>query len=155
MIKIGKLTDYAVVLMGKLSKEGDGVSRSAHYLSEKTGVPEPTVAKIMKMLAQENLVASVRGAAGGYKLSKAPDQISIAEIIAAMEGPIAIVSCVSGDEGDCMIAASCPMKGNWDKVNQSIKSALDEVKLTEMMDSSCCKSYDFTNSPQPSGAETK
>jgi FeS assembly SUF system regulator len=155
MIKIGKLTDYAVVLMGQLSKEGEETSRSAHYLAEKTNVPEPTVAKILKLLAQENLVISVRGAAGGYRLSKAADQISISEIITAMDGPIAIVSCVDGEAGDCKISANCPVKGKWDRVNQSIRSALEAVKLTEMMSAPCCKSYGFVNDPQPDGAETK
>lgn len=143
MIKLGKLTDYATVVMGRLAKEGADVSRSAHYLSDKTGVPEPTVAKILKLLAQEGLLESLRGVTGGYRLSRTPDQISIAEIITALEGPIAIVSCVEGSGEDCRLDPGCPVKGNWDPVNDAIKAALEGVKLTDMIISSCGKPHDF------------
>jgi len=155
MIKIGKLTDYAIVVMGQLSKEGCGVSRSAHYLSDKTGVPEPTVAKVLKLLAQEGLLDSVRGAAGGYKLSKTPDKISVAEIITALDGTIAIVSCVEGSAESCKVAATCPVRGNWDWVNKAIKAALEEVKLSDMTIPPCGNSYDLTKKTQSAGEEVR
>ncbi len=133
MIKLGKLTDYAVVVMGQLSQEGGNASRSAHYLSGKTGVPEPTVAKVLKVLAKANLLVSERGAAGGYKLSRAADSISIAEIITAMDGPIAIVACVDGHAEDCKLRAICPSKGRWNQVNSTIRQALERIKLPEMV----------------------
>jgi FeS assembly SUF system regulator len=136
MIKLGKLTDYAIAVMGQLSKDEAG-SSSAHMLSEKTGVPEPTVAKVLKLLAKENLVVSIRGAAGGYKLSKPAGQISIAEIITALDGPIEIVACVDGGGNDCKASGSCPVKGNWDRVNDAIKGALAGIKLTEMVVPAC------------------
>jgi FeS assembly SUF system regulator len=136
MIKLGKLTDYAIAVMGQLSKDEAG-SSSAHMLAEKTGLPEPTVAKVLKLLASENLVVSTRGAAGGYKLSKPADQISIAEIITALDGPIEIVACVDGGSSDCKVSGSCPVKGNWDRVNDAIKGALNAVKLTEMVTPAC------------------
>jgi len=133
MIKLGKLTDYAVVVMGQLVQEGPGASCSAHYLSEKTDVPEPTVAKVLKLLSAGGLLLATRGAAGGYKLSRPAQQISIAEIITAMEGPICIVACVDGHEKDCSLSATCPTKNNWNQVNGAIRTALEGVKLTEMI----------------------
>jgi FeS assembly SUF system regulator len=137
MIKLGKLTDYAIAVMGQLSKEGGTVSRSAHYLSDKTGVPEPTVAKVLKLLAKENLVESLRGAAGGYKLSKAPEEISMGEIITALEGPIELVACVEGSAESCNVSATCPVRGRWDPLNNAIKEALGKVKLADMVPSGC------------------
>lgn len=137
MIKLGKLTDYAVVVMGQLAKENSTVLRSAHYLSEKTRLPEPTVAKVLKLLAQGALLESIRGAAGGYRLSRAADQISIIDIIVALEGPIAVVSCVGGGERDCRIEQSCLVKGNWTPVNDAITTALSRVRLADMIMPSC------------------
>lgn len=144
MIKLGKLTDYAIVVMGQLAREGAENSRSAHYLSDKTGIPEPTVAKVLKVLSKGNLVTSERGAAGGYRLAKEPGRISVAEIITVLDGPIAIVACVEGSDEECRAAANCPMKGNWDKVNDAIKRALEGVMLTDMLSTgSCGRTHDF------------
>jgi len=133
MIKLGKLTDYAIVIMAQLSKEAVAAARSAHYLSDKTGVPEPTVAKVLKLLAPAGLLESMRGVAGGYRLSKAADQISIVEIITALDGSIAIVSCAESGAEDCRISSTCPVKGNWTPVNDAIKTALAGVKLADMV----------------------
>jgi FeS assembly SUF system regulator len=129
MLKLGKLTDYAVVVMVQLAR--DGVSRSASYLSDKTGLPEPTVAKVLKQLAKEKLVEATRGALGGYKITRAPEEISLAGIVTAMDGPIALASCVGGNEG-CKSQGKCPARGNWDRVNGLIAQALDSVTLAEM-----------------------
>lgn len=134
MIKLGKLTDYAIVIMGQLMREGEGASKSAHFLSAKTGVPEPTVAKVLKMLAHAALVDSSRGAAGGYRLSRGAADISIADIITAMDGPIAIVSCVEGSAETCKAEGSCHLKGRWDHVNSVIRAALEGVRLPDMID---------------------
>jgi FeS assembly SUF system regulator len=117
--------------MSQLAHEGN--SRSASHISGRTGVPEPTVAKILKVLSKGNLVVSERGANGGYKLVKSADDISIAEIITTMEGPISIVACVDDHEENCNMSGTCPSKGKWDRVNEAIKSALDDVKLKDMM----------------------
>ena len=147
VIKLGKLTDYAIVLLIQLIREGEGASRSAHALAEKTGVPEPTVAKILKILAKENLVESTRGAAGGYRLARPAEAYSIVDVITGMDGPIAVVACVDGSEDDCAARDKCPVKGNWDRVNEAIKTALSAIKLTEMSVSTCGKVYDFVAPP--------
>ncbi len=144
MIKIGKLTDYAIVVMGQLAKEGASAMCSATHLSEMTNIPEPTVAKVLKMLTQGALLESVRGAAGGYRLIKSADQISIAEIVTVLEGPIAIVSCVDGGDHECRIESTCAVKGRWTPVNDAIKAALANVSLAEIMGlPSCGKAYNF------------
>lgn len=133
MIKLGKLTGYAIVLMGQLAKEGVGTFRSARYLSDKTGIPEPTVAKVLKMLTSKKLLASVRGAAGGYKISKKAEQISIAEIVTALDGPIAVVTCANGNKGwSCVAKGMCPIRGNWDHLNNAITSAFEGVSLANI-----------------------
>src|SRR5678810_713962 len=111
MIKLGKLTDYAVVVMAQLAKDA-GTLHSAAQLSAKTGVPEPTVAKVLKQLAKSELIESARGAAGGYRMVKGADEISAADIITAMDGPIAIASCVEGVETQCKSESVCPVRGN-------------------------------------------
>lgn len=133
MIKLGKLTDYAIVVMAQLAREGDNASRSASYVADKTGVPEPTVAKVLKMLLKEYLVSSVRGAQGGYRLARNPAELSICDIVEAVEGPIAIVTCVDGTEGQCQSETRCPTKGKWDPVNRAIRTALQEITLADMM----------------------
>lgn len=143
MIKLSKLTDYAVVTMVTLAREA-GTPRSAHYLAEKTGVPEPTVAKLLKVLVRENLLESSRGATGGYVSSRGLDQISVVEVITAIDGPIAIVSCIEDNDDACTAEHKCPIKGGWEPVNTAIKKALDNVKLSDLSFASCAhKKYDF------------
>lgn len=128
MIKLGKLTDYAIVVMGQLS----GEALSAHAVSTRTGVPEPTVAKVLKQLSHAKLVESTRGAGGGYRLAKPANQTTIAEVITAMDGPIAIVSCVDDSGEVCKSQGLCPSKGKWNRVNQAIRNALESVMISDM-----------------------
>lgn len=135
MLKLGKLTDYAVTVMVQLAKEG--TSRSAHYLSRKTGVSEPTVAKVLKTLAKAKLVESERGVAGGYRITADTSCISIGDVIEAIDGPIAIVSCLEGANDICSAEATCPAKGKWLPVNNAIRRALYAVKLSDMAQPAC------------------
>ena len=137
MIKLGKLTDYAIVVMTQLSREGESLARSASELAEKTGIPEPTVAKVLKTLAREKLVESVRGAAGGYRLAQRAQELSLCDIIEAVDGPIAIASCVDGADEHCVAERRCPSRGKWDPVNDAIRSALKEIRLSDMASRSC------------------
>ncbi|KZD02829.1 SUF system Fe-S cluster assembly regulator [Oceanibaculum pacificum] len=131
MIRLNRLTDYAIVLLGQLA-QGDE-SRTAGQLAQDTGVPLPTVSKVLKMLANGKVITSQRGVLGGYALTRDADQITVAEIIAAMEGPIALTACVDGASGGCEVETLCPMRGNWDKVNRAIRDALTAVTLQEML----------------------
>ncbi|MEM7227346.1 MAG: SUF system Fe-S cluster assembly regulator [Planctomycetota bacterium] len=130
-MKLSKLTDYGVVLLSFLAASPDK-SKSAASLADETGIPGPTVAKLMKMLARSGLVTSTRGIAGGYALANQADQISVACIIGAIEGPIALTACVEESEDDCSVESTCGVAGNWDSVNAAVKAALQNVKLTDM-----------------------
>lgn len=131
MIKLGKLTDYAVVLLVQLARESEGTSCSASQLAGRTGLPEPTVAKVLKKLSQEKIIESARGATGGYRLSQQPAEVSVCSVIEAMDGPIAIASCV---DTSCVAETQCPAKGKWTPVNDAIRAALMAVTLADMAD---------------------
>lgn len=132
MFRLNRLTDYAVVVMSQMALRG-GETRSAQQISEDTGVPLPTVAKLLNLLGRAKLVTSQRGASGGYTLSAEPEAITVAQIIQAMEGPIALTACVDGATDCCGSEAFCPMRGNWNRVNDAIRGALTSVTLAEMM----------------------
>jgi FeS assembly SUF system regulator len=132
MIKLGKLTDYAVVLLRRMAVEPAAV-HTAPRLSADTGLPDPTVAKVLKTLARGGLLRSQRGAAGGYGLARGPETITVAAIITAMEGPIALTECVSTSLSSCTVESLCPMRGGWEKVNLALRTALDSVTLADMM----------------------
>jgi len=131
MIRLNRLTDYGVVLMVQLAREDRAVHTAAH-LATANGVPQPTAAKLLKLLAHSGLIQSQRGASGGYTLSRPAESITVAEIVAALEGPIALAACVEGSLEHCEVEAQCPMRGNWNRVNQAIHKALSEVTLAEM-----------------------
>ncbi len=148
MFKLNRLTDYGVVVLTQMTRNPNDL-RTARQIAQDTGVPLPTVAKLLNALAHERLITSHRGAAGGYTLNRPPEDISVAEIIQALEGPIALTACVDGASGGCDIESLCPMRGNWDKVNKAIHGALSQVTLANMATST----LSFGITPEP-GAET-
>lgn len=130
MFRLNKLTDYAVVILSHMARHQ--TQHSTSVLASDTNVNEPTVAKVLKDLVKAGLVTSTRGAAGGYKLKGAPEEINIRQVIEAIEGPIALADCVEGHATGCA-AMSCGMRGNWEQVNEVIVTALENVKLIDMM----------------------
>jgi FeS assembly SUF system regulator len=128
---MGKLTDYGIVLMSYLASE-QSEQHSAHALAGAVQVPLPTVRKVLKALSNGGLLVSERGATGGYSLSRQPETISVAEIITAVEGPIALTECVS-NESQCEQENHCAVQTNWSRINDAVFSALDEVKLSDML----------------------
>lgn len=132
MLRLNKLTDYAIVILSQMARE-QGARVSATTLSTTTGISEPTVAKILKDLGKAGLVTSVRGAQGGYVLDRPGHELTVRAVIEAVEGPIAITDCVEGKTSCCSAQHTCPSKGNWDKVNAAIITALDAVTLHDMM----------------------
>lgn len=140
MIKLSKLTDYAVAILARMSKTDEGRVVSCTFLSEVTGVPEPTVAKILKILAKSGFVASTRGIRGGYRLDRPAEKITVADIITAMDGPIAVTACVEGGSNDCAMESKCPVRGNWEKVNRAVRAALEEVTLADIAVATPCQS---------------
>jgi len=129
MLRLSRLTDYAVVALVRLGR-AEGVETSPG-IAAAIGIPEPTVAKVLKALTNGGLVVSTRGAHGGYRLSRPLAAIPVAEVIVAIDGPIALTSCVDGAVG-CESQSLCPMAGRWDPVNDAIRDALAGITLADM-----------------------
>lgn len=132
MLKLGRMTDYAVVALARLARQAPGVVMTAPRLAAVTGLPEPSVAKLLKGLVHHGLVTAQRGAAGGYTLARRPEDISMAEVVSALEGPIALSACVEGSEDDCLIRGQCAIRGRWEPVNRALRDALAAVTLADM-----------------------
>jgi FeS assembly SUF system regulator len=132
MLRLSKLTDYAVVVLVRLSR---GVAvQTSPGIAAATGIPEPTVAKVLKLLATGGLVSSQRGARGGYRLSRTLGAIAISEVITAIDGPIALTACVDGSVTNCEVLGLCPVRGRWDPVNAAIRDALSAISLADMQE---------------------
>ena len=129
MLRISKMTDYAILAMVELAR--DGGILSAQRLAERTQVETPTVSKVLKLLASAGLVTSSRGANGGYKVARRAGEINVAEIISAIEGPIAMTEC-SVEQGLCSVEHNCSMRSNWQRISVAVARALQEVSLAEM-----------------------
>ena len=130
MLRIGKLTDYAVQIMSQLAKAKQELM-SATLLADKLHLSVPTVSKILKMLAEGSLVTSVRGAEGGYLLAKPAAEISIADVINAMEGGVAMTECC-GHASECIISPRCTMQDNWKKINNAVQAMLAQLSIVDM-----------------------
>ena len=130
MLRISKLTDYAIVVLGYMAPNAENIYTAAE-LAAATGIATPTVSKILKALTKSQILKSTRGAKGGYALVSAPDRISVATIIFALEGPIALTECEGGRRG-CQQSASCHVRGTWDVINRALRTALESVSLADM-----------------------
>ena len=131
MLRVSKLTDYATVVMTTLAQAGSG-SASAGALAERARLEPPTVAKVLKLLAQAGLVVSQRGAAGGYRLARPAERISVAEIVAAIEGPFGMTEC-SVHSGACDHERHCGVRGNWRRISEAVEAALRAVSVADML----------------------
>jgi len=130
MLRVAKLTDYATTLLSALAEDPSGVS-SAVELAERARLELPTVSKVLKILAHAGLVASFRGQSGGYRLARAPESITVADIVAAMEGPFGMTECVA-HQGQCHHEPHCGVRDNWRRISRVIEQALRNVTLAEM-----------------------
>ncbi|WP_439596268.1 SUF system Fe-S cluster assembly regulator [Falsiroseomonas sp.] len=130
MLRVSKFTDYAVVVLSRLEAEG-GV-QTAPGLAAGTGIAEPTVAKVLKMLSQAGIVEGLRGARGGYRLLRPLASLGLSEVIVAIDGPIALTACVDGGFGLCEAEHTCPVRGRWDPVNSAIRGALSAIMVSEI-----------------------
>ena len=132
MLNLSRMIDYGVVILSQMACRDDALA-TAPGLAQATGLPAPTVSKILKTLAHSDLVTSHRGMHGGYTLSRPPATISVAAIIEALEGPVALTACVEASDEQCSVASLCPIRGGWEKVNHAIRQALEAVSLTELV----------------------
>jgi FeS assembly SUF system regulator len=131
MFKVNKLTDYATVVLIDIARTE--AVRSTQRIATQTGIPLPTVAKLMKSLNRAGLVASTRGSGGGYVLGRPASEITVADVIQAVEGPIALTACADTSDEQCGIEPLCPVSGKWNRVNTAVRSALSEVTLADMV----------------------
>ena len=132
MLRISKLIDYGTLVLTQLAHCPDRLF-SASDLSSTLGLGQPTVSKVLKMLAAHQLVRGVRGARGGYTLSRSADQISVADIVDALdEQPFGLTECTS-TPGVCNLEAGCQIRVNWQRINDIVRRTLEDVSVADMM----------------------
>ena len=131
-MRLSSLADYAVVMMSAAARHCGQARVNAVILAEETGVPLPTVQKLVSKLSAAGLLRSVRGAGGGFALARPAAAISLADIIEAVEGPIAMTSCVDEARHDCGLEGSCRVQAHWPVVNNAVRGALAGINLTSL-----------------------
>ncbi|WP_114417602.1 SUF system Fe-S cluster assembly regulator [Marinospirillum perlucidum] len=130
MLKLSKLTDYAVVIMAQLARDSEHQYAAAE-LAEDIGLPKPTVSKLLKMLVKADLLVSRRGTQGGYQLARPASAITASDLIAAIEGPVAMTEC-SLEDSQCDLISQCGVATNWQRVTQAIHQLLASVTLAQL-----------------------
>ena len=128
-MRLSNMADYAVVVMGAAARHCGGLRTSATELSSETGIALPTVQKLVSILSKGGLLRSVRGAGGGIQLARPAAAITLADIIEAVEGPIAMTACCDSGKHDCALEGSCHVQPHWAVVNSAVRAALAEVNL--------------------------
>ena len=131
MIRIRWETDYGVILLGYLCRDSGAGVHTAREMADSARLPLPMASKILKTLAREGILVSHRGVKGGYSLAQHPEEISLAEVIQALEGPIGITECASRP-GLCEKERACPARVNWIRVSQALCESLQRIRLSEM-----------------------
>lgn len=131
MLRLNRMTDYAILVLGVLHGRPDVLLSSAQ-IAQHAQLTQATAAKIIKALGSAGLVTTIRGTKGGCQLALPASAISIADVIEAIEGPIALTACVEGAEEPCSVQQGCFMSGSWNQINGAIRSALDGVSLSDL-----------------------
>src|SRR3954471_760116 len=133
MNRLSKLADYGLVIMTHVGRKRNGTLHTARGLAMESGLPVPTVSKLLKVLLQNGFLVSTRGTKGGYSLARESGEISVAEMIAALEGPIALTDCSTDITGLCEIERACPAKHNQRIINQVVRGALERLTLADLV----------------------
>ncbi|MBT0668905.1 SUF system Fe-S cluster assembly regulator [Novosphingobium profundi] len=133
-MRLSSMADYAVVIMSAAARHCGGVRVNAGQLAEETGLPAPTVQKLVSKLTAAGLMRSSRGAGGGLKLARPPAAITIADIVEAVEGPIALTACIEEGKHDCTLEGQCTVRPHWPQVNAALRGALAQVPLTQFVE---------------------
>ncbi len=132
-MRLSAQTDYAVVMLSAAARHcGVSGRLNATLLADETGLPLPTVQKLVSRLSAAGLIESTRGTGGGFRLARPPAAISLADIVEAIEGPIALTGCIDATKQDCLIVATCQVKPHWNSVNASVRDALAGVTLASL-----------------------
>lgn len=131
MFRIGRLTDYGIVVMAHLAELGGGGSHNARELAAETRLSAPVVSKILKALTRAGLLTSQRGSKGGYSLARSPGEITVVEMITALEGPVGITECTL-HPGACAQESSCQVRDPWQRINGAVRTALNRITLADL-----------------------
>jgi len=131
MIRLSRITDYGIVLMVRLAQNPDDEARNARNLASEADLPAPVVSKVLKTLAREGLLSSQRGSKGGYTLARNAEDISVPEMITALEGPISLTECTV-QPGACSQESSCDVREPWQRINAAVHSALTQITLADL-----------------------
>jgi FeS assembly SUF system regulator len=132
MIRLSRLADYGVVLVSEVARSHP-LSRSAHSVARATGVPLPTVSKLLSTLAVAGVLAAERGAKGGYSLAARPESITVADIVSAIDGPIALTQCIERGPGNCDLETVCPSRTGFHIINDAVRKAFETVSLADLL----------------------
>lgn len=132
MLRLSKMADYGIVLMVHVAGCPSEQVHTARELAAESRLPLPTVSKVVKTLVREGLLVSRRGVHGGYSLARAPDAITVVDVIAALEGPVALTACAAHMGRGCEILATCGTRQQWHKLNAIVVGALAGVSLADM-----------------------
>ncbi|HZF35196.1 MAG TPA: SUF system Fe-S cluster assembly regulator, partial [Candidatus Angelobacter sp.] len=131
MIRLSRLADYGVVLACQMAVKAD-CCHNAFDLAAATGLPAPTVSKLLAALARAGVLVSQRGAKGGYRLARPPGAITAADIVSAVDGPIALTVCIEHGAGACDVESLCPTRSGWRRINDAVRNAMKSVSLAEL-----------------------
>ncbi len=131
-MRLSSMADYAVVTMSAAARHCGSTRVSSAQLAEETGLPVPTVQKLVSLLSGAGLLRSVRGAHGGLQLARPAAAISLADIVEAVEGPIALTACVTHGKQDCALESNCTVRPHWPVVNEAVRRALANVSLSSL-----------------------
>lgn len=137
MLRINKQTDYGIVLLAHAATHGSnsgGSPLTARFFAEASGIPAAMVSKTLKLLCREGFLESQRGVNGGYELARAADDICIADVIHATEGPLSVTECSTGEDCNCNIELKCNVRLNWQRLNSAIHAALAGITLADMLE---------------------
>ena len=131
VIRLSRLADYGIVIMTHMARVPER-QQTAPEIAAQTHLPPPMASKILKGLVHGGLLVSYRGAKGGYGLARSTREISVADVIVALEGPIALTACIEQGPGECDLEALCPARANWRRINDAIREALEGITVMEM-----------------------
>jgi FeS assembly SUF system regulator len=132
MIRLSRITDYGIVLMAHLAECAEGSPHNAREVAARTRLPLPVVSKVLKALARAGLLVSHRGAKGGYGLARPPASITVPEMIAALEGPIALTECAQ-HPGACSQEPRCHVREPWQRISRVVQGALSRITLADLV----------------------
>ena len=133
MVKLGKLTDYGLLLLTCIARTPSGALRTARDLAAETNLPLPTVSRLLQELLKSGLLHSQRGTKGGYSLARKPSEVSVVDVVAALEGPIALTECSTEVDGMCDLEPSCPIKSNQRVINQAVRGVLETITIADFI----------------------